>query len=754
MEFKQLDRGGEVLLVPKAGKQLVPVSAELELCDAPWVIRSFHLHEGLGIPFELNIKVSTTQLDVRANDVLDQKAGFAFGRTEYRQFQGVVEQVVEAGVDDDVRRFELKIVHPLALLKYTINSQIFTHLYPRDILSKFIPSLKSKLVNAYFMRDYCVQYRESNLDFIHRLMEEEGITYKFEDDSVVLCDGISTYSVVHEPLKIVATDLDEEALTKLDQQFNHRSEGSHVIAFNWRAPDTLDVSSNDNGEVYYHDARRHITDTDDNLPFDKVQSETWATEQRLTRLYAATRWVAGSNVTTLSPGSMFHVDAPDDEVRDDLQLTITEIWHNATFPGTERGGQVEQVPEYSNLFCATLVPFRRTYGLVRPTIAGPQTAIVVGPPNEEIHTDPHGRIMIRFHWERTPAGEPWGWWVRVKQGWAGPGWGSFFLPRIGMEVVVEFLNGNPDEPLVTGCVYNSKNLVPYELPKDKTKSTIRSESSPGGNGFNELRFEDAAGNEEVFLHAQKTMTEVVKGSRSLSVGGGRSASVGGSDSRTVSGTQSLTVKKDRVKTVEGTETISVVGERKTTLSADDTLGTTGKTTRMLDGGLETIVQGNEKRVVDAKHELQVTGEHIVTVTGKSSLNVTDTHDATAMTRYAMAQAMVGKVVLEAGNVSAWGNASCVVSAGPDGGPTAVVSCTADGKVMIEAQAEISLKCGETTITLAADGTITVIGPQKLSLMGADATVVLSATGAEISGAEIKSIANGEHTIAGAVVNIN
>ncbi len=143
-----------------------------------------------------------------------------------------------------------------------------------------------------------------------------------------------------------------------------------------------------------------------------------------------------------------------------------------------------------------------------------------GPAGEEIHTDEHGRIKVQFHWDREGQGDDKSsCWIRVSQAWAGPGWGALYLPRIGQEVVVEFLEGDPDRPLVTGSVYNGHNPPPLDLPGEKTKSTLRSNSSPGGGGFNELRFEDAAGEEEIFLHAQKDFNIVVENDKTQQVGG-------------------------------------------------------------------------------------------------------------------------------------------------------------------------------------------------------------------------------------------
>src|SRR5690606_20946379 len=164
----------------------------------------------------------------------------------------------------------------------------------------------------------------------------------------------------------------------------------------------------------------------------------------------------------------------------------------------------------------------------RPVVPGPETATVVGPPGEEIHTDRHGRVKVQFHWDRQgQRNEHSSAWIRVTQGWAGTGWGFMFIPRIGMEVVVSFLGGDPDRPIVTGCVYNGANTPPYPLPDEKTKSTIKTKSSVGDDGSNELRFEDKAGSEEVYIHAQRDFNEVVKHNHSTSVKANQSNSVGG-----------------------------------------------------------------------------------------------------------------------------------------------------------------------------------------------------------------------------------
>lgn len=770
-------------LAPLSQPKLPSVEATLRIGEASLTVRGLWLREGLGLPYTCELVVYTQDHSLRARDLFEQDAALEFGRLGYaidpkfdgRTIHGVVQRVRDHGIRDDIRQLHVTIEPALALLRHRVNTRIFTHRTVPEILDEVLAVFEAfgrgrptftELRKRYEPRDVCVQYAESDLDFVHRLMGEEGICYRFvpSDDGatehMVLCDVPATYYVEHRLLRLSHGDGDEETLSDLDHDYSARSVQRRVSAFNWRTPDTLDVGIHNEEthlpfEIFEHEGRRQVTDTSDNGPYAPAgetqsdrRAELYAERQR----YETTAWALTGNVTSLEAGSMFEVSAPQDEIRDGLRLCLTELQHVANFPDVER-----HAPDRSMYECrgrATLVPFVRDYGVPRPRIAGPQTATVVGPEGEEIWVDEWGRIKVRFHWERlvAPDGSD-GWWVRVKQMWAGPGWGSFFVPRIGMEVVVEFLDGNPDCPLVTGCVYNGNNAPPYPLPDSKTKSTLRSESSPGGGGFNELRFEDAKGSEELFIHAQRNLTEVVKASRSSSVGGGRTATVGGDDATTVSKSQTLTVKEDRTKTVTGTETRSVTGARKTDLGADDTLATVGKTTQMLDGGLEVIVASNAKYTVSDKHELTVTGEQVVSVTGKSKHDVVGTHDAMATTRYAMSQGELAKVVLEAGQSASWGNASATMAAGP--APAASVACTADGRVVIEAMAEIILKCGDTTIILAADGTISIGGPQKVTLAGGGtSTLDLSASGAELSAPAVKAAANGTMEIQGANVKIN
>jgi type VI secretion system secreted protein VgrG len=261
---------------------------------------------------------------------------------------------------------------------------------------------------------------------------------------------------------------------------------------------------------------------------------------------------------------------------------------------------------YANSFTAfpATAVFRPCCMTPKPRITGAQTAIVVGKSGEEIWTDTYGRIKVQFHWDQEGTNdENSSCWVRVAQTWAGQGWGSLFIPRIGQEVVVSFLNGDPDCPLVTGAVYNAQQTVPYTLPDEQTRSTIKSNSSKGGGGFNELRFEDKKDAEEIFLHAQKDLTVTVQHDCTTEVLNDATTTIKQNRSVTIQeANDTLVVEKGnrtlQVQTghetheVQGTRSVTVTGDETHTNQASLTYKVTGDCTWTITGNLTIDVQGN------------------------------------------------------------------------------------------------------------------------------------------------------------------
>jgi type VI secretion system secreted protein VgrG len=280
----------------------------------------------------------------------------------------------------------------------------------------------------------------------------------------------------------------------------------------------------------------------------------------------AARTLSGEGVApSLTAGYRFEVE---DEGIHAGEYTVVEVVHSGRQPETPGGREALGGLYQCRFKCMPAkVPFRPRRRTEVPRIAGLQTATVVGPSGEEIHTDEHGRVKVQFHWDREgQRDDKASCWVRVGQAWGGPAWGALYLPRIGQEVVIRFLEGNPDRPLVTGTVYNGSNPTPYALPDDKTKSTLKSASSPGSDGFNEVRIEDAAGSEEVYLHAQKDEELITENDKEQEVRASEGLRVKKDRKRTVEGNQFLSVTLDEASLVEGKQTLLVRGDRSTRTS--------------------------------------------------------------------------------------------------------------------------------------------------------------------------------------------
>ena len=265
--------------------------------------------------------------------------------------------------------------------------------------------------------------------------------------------------------------------------------------------------------------------------------------------------------------------------------------------------------------------------MTKPIVQGPQTAMVVGKAGEEIWTDKYGRIKVQFHWDRLgKEDENSSCWVRVSQAWAGKGWGAMAVPRIGMEVIVSFLEGDPDRPLVTGCVYNSDAMPPYALPAEQTKATFKTNTSKGGGGFNELRFEDKKGAEEIFIQAERDCNRIVKNNDTLKVGfevakkGDQTIDIKNDQAETIGNDQTLKVGNDRNVTVTHDETVKVDNNQTITIKVDQKLDVGANQTVSIGADQETAITGKQK--VDIGSTLVIeAGTSILLKVGGSSIKI-------------------------------------------------------------------------------------------------------------------------------------
>lgn len=588
---------------------------------------SFVGEERLSSPFMLRIEArAKAGIQFDANELLGSEARFILdglddgegGEARGRTFRGIISRTRSNAGANGALSVELTLVPRLWKLGQMHRSRVFQELSVPEIARRILEDWKIPfrlaLSASYTRREYCVQYRESDLNFVSRLLEEEGIYYFFEDSgrpgetAMVLADA----STAHEPVAGEACLRLDGDTAKLSKQecFEHFGDSNALAStsvvlrdFSYLHPSLdLEVRHQDEDELELYDAPAGL------------YSDTKAGKQYARVVLEGNRAHAGlcfgtSTCGRLAPGHLFELDGhPRSQLN--RRYAVVSIQHRGHYRGHEAAGSpvTNGRCAYGNhITCLdSEAPFRPVRKARRPVLAGPQTAVVVGPRGEEIHTDEHGRVKIRFHWDREgKSDENSSCWVRSAQCWAGAGFGAQFIPRVGQEVVVRFLEGDPDRPLVTGAVYNGEHLTAVELPADKTKSTVRSDSSIGGGGFNELRFEDAAEQEEIFIHAQRDEKVEVNDSKSQSVGANETLSVGNDRSRKVQGEQQLTVRQNDGGAVKGGQTVTVAKDRSTVVGMGHT----------------EAVMGAQSTTVGMSQSLSITAASVVNVGAAAALNV-------------------------------------------------------------------------------------------------------------------------------------
>jgi type VI secretion system secreted protein VgrG len=547
---------------------------------------------------------------------------------EARHVHGMVMSLERTGQGKKAFYYRALVVPALWKADQNRNIRIFQELDAAAIIEQVLggtgAGYRMALSGSYPERTYCVQYRESDWAFVLRLMEEEGMFAYFEHgegshvlvvgDGAAACGAIPGQSVV--PFRPPAGGL---------------AHGEHVHAFGYREAvtagkatlddydfekPTLDLASASAGPG---DAAIEHYDYPGNYvaPRDGAQRS----KARLEQLQISGRAGGGrSGCVRMVTGHTFSLDEHPSEDANRGYLLIG-VEHTGRQPDSIEGDGGEAMENYANVFTCVPddAPFRGARTTRKPTINGIQTAIVVGPAGEEIHTDEHGRVKVQFHWDRLgKKDENSSCWIRVAQAWAGGGWGALYIPRIGHEVVVSFLEGDPDRPLVTGSVYHGTNVPPYQLPEEKTKSTLKSQSSLGGGGFNEIRFEDRAGSEEIYLHGQKDWTIGIENDKNQTIGHNETLAVGASREKTI--------QIDETETIGGNKTIAVSGQHNETITLAETIHVGLASTHNVGlalienvGGARTSnVGGVLTQVVGAAMSVNVVGSSTLQVGGAAS----------------------------------------------------------------------------------------------------------------------------------------
>ena len=578
-----------------------------------FVLDTMEANEELGRPFTISLDVNADAPKGDLHTVLGSSATvkLTFPNKPVRYFNGVVARAQYLGLSGGGFRYRLELRPWIWLLSQQQDCCIFSNKSPWTIMTDLFRAAgftgfadKRQNASGDTVLDYCVQYRETTLDFVTRLMEQYGLYYY-----VSHADGSHTINFADDPNSHTALP---DPIPYMYDQTGWAAAQDHV--WDWSADAGIQPGASTFRDYNFTTPKADLTAKSlipGGYTFGSSEIydypglyDTAADGQKAARVrmqgYATQGQSFGgtSNCRALGTGGKFTLsEFPDAAANQEYLVTgslctVERAETSATYTG-------EDDPILDTFRCVLRAipgsrPFRLPNLTPRPMIRGPQTARVAGEAGQEITTDSYGRIKVKFPWDRrTTEDENSSCWIRVAQIGAGQAWGAMFIPRIGQEVVVEFLEGNPDRPLVVGQVYNADMTVPYPLPDNKTRSTIKTNSSLNGGGFNELRFEDKKGSEEVFFQAQKDFNETILNNHTATITNDTTTTVSdGNRSVTVSkGNNSLTVSKG-----DSSQTVST-GNNSLTVS-------TGNNT-------QTISKGNESLTVSA-------GDHTITISAGSS----------------------------------------------------------------------------------------------------------------------------------------
>ncbi len=618
--------------------------------------------EGVSEPFRFDLELVSTDSGIEFDQVVGKSGLLTIGGLGAERFvHGVISRFEQRKQGKRFTTYQAQLVPSIARLALRAKSRIHQKQTVEEIVGQVLqdaglPSdrFKFSLKGALPKREYCVQYRETDLAFISRLLEEEGIFYYFEHSKeghvLVLVDDVGTTETISGEAKLPYHSLTgkvakEEHIFSFRLSQKVRSGATRLRDFDFITPSKSLESDKkadieDEWEVYDYPGRYA---NPDNKGKDEEQAKRLV-QMRLEEIRSDRLEARGESICRrLVAGYRVEMEGhprPDDKLpKFNGEYLLLRVRHEASQPQAREEEARGEDFQYSNSF--ECVPADTAYRPPRvtpgPVLRGVQTAIVVGPSGEEIYTDEHGRVKVQFHWDREGKKDAnSSCWIRVSQGWAGPGWGAMFIPRIGQEVIVDFEEGDPDRPIITGRVYHGTNKPPYELPKDKTKSTVKSNSSPGSGGSNEIRFEDKKGSEEVYVHAEKDENIVVGNDKSENVGHDETITIGNNRTESVGVNETLSVGQNRSRQVGQNETVTVAVARTHTVGANEaitvgaaqevTVGaaralTVGASQATTIGSSHSVKVGENESVQVGKNKTLEAGDQIVSKTGQASISM-------------------------------------------------------------------------------------------------------------------------------------
>lgn len=587
-------------------------------------VLSFTGQESISAPFSFDLELVSERPDLDIENLLHKQAFLAFNDSG-TGIHGQIYRVAQGDSGKRLTRYSLTLVPRLAYLAHRTNQRIFQQQTVPQIIAQILGehgiqsnAYQFQLGSIYPARDYCVQYNESDLHYIQRLSLEEGIHYHFQHSQqghvLVFGDDQTIFPKLGRPTAYVQDSglvADEPVIKRFNLRLATRTSRTTQRDYDFeKARITLEAN-------FRPAARAGQPDLEDyQYPGGFTQRERGKllSQRALEGHRADYRQAEGkSDQPTLVSGHFLELSQHPRQEWNDLWL-LTSICHEGLQPQVLEESLPSDTSDrkdnfhqgYRNTFTATPwdVFYRPQQAYEKPRILGSQTALVTGPKGEEIHCDQHGRVKVQFHWDREgQTDDKSSCWLRVASSWAGNSHGAVTIPRVGMEVLVSFLEGDPDSPLISGCLSNSANPAPYELPAHKTRSVFRSRSSPDSTGFNELHLEDRCGQELIYLRAQRDMEQKVENDSRLEVGNERKE----------------IIKGNSIAVLEAEDQRTVTADRKVQLNANDYLsvGSSSHTrvgqTLVVEAGQEIHIKAGANLILDAGASitLKAGGQHIV-----------------------------------------------------------------------------------------------------------------------------------------------
>ena len=773
------------ILGPKSGS-----SSDLEP-KTDLLLETFQGREALGAPYRYDLTILSENAAIPVGDLLGKPLTVRIDsgadvdpQHQYRYFNGIVAYFAKVGPTLRHTRYAVVLVPTLARLAYAQNCRIFNDasnagLDPESgppsqdtltIVKKVLKQREVTLIkditadsNVDVDRRYCVQYRETDLNFVQRLLEDEGIYYFFTHEAdkhtLVLANLMANHDTVPGYDSVLCRVNRDDRNTVSEHFWGLRASGalypskfSVLRGYDYttnrakQAQIEWQVSGEEQpgSKFEAYDYPGGLTEEEQASQDAMVRMQTEQAANTVIEVEGNTLGLGVGDLVKLTRATDEHYNPFWSDADLDKKYLITQATYSISINEHESGDTVGAGDAFTaryNLLDSEL-QFRPRRTAFKPRIEGPQTAVVVGegdeddddgegdqqeggsgsakPPSkdkDEIYTDKLGRVKVKLDWDRSHRRhQKASCWVRVAQVWAGQQWGAIHIPRVGQEVIVEFLDGDPDRPIITGRVYNTDNMPPYTLPKNKTQSGIKSRSSMGGTdqNFNEIRFEDLKGKEELHIQAEKDMSTTVKHNQSTSVGADRSVSVGGNHSVSVTGTQSTTVTKKETQTYKAEREMKVTGT-----NLDEITG--AHTGKYHAGRTETVEKGDTLEVVGSDKTVTVHGEY----------------NTTADTQFKVTQG--GNTLFMKGKDIVVNNGGCEVNLS---GSSATVT----------ANSEVAIKCGSASISMKSDGTIEITGV-KVKIGNANNNAAFEPSGTTVNGVKVTSASVGMHEISGALIKI-